>query len=291
MLNHVTKGQKLDISAKEWNEVVDATNSFLRKKAFGNLPSKHSTDFYIKNKTGKKLPIYSIVMISGIENELSDSADEAAKLNEFLAAKLVFTGEIPDKDSPNFNKICIIQQPLAIDEVGVGVVDGLSKCFCVVKESENFNSSLKSYLRVEHDNTDYLIRGHFGNLELFFSTDDSGDTKNEPKLAVANVGSASYPSYFLVDMIWKSGGDSTTEYEPRIYDIVLTNTSTATNQILKPDVDPSSGKNPYRRPLDYNVTKANRGLAFYSPEENESGILIAWCNEYPMLSGTVEVLP
>ncbi len=291
MLPHVGRTERIDIKASTMNKIIDATNNFGRRNAFGNNATKHYTDFYIKNKTGKKLPIYSVVMITDIENDFSDSADEAENLNEFIGMKIVFRGGIPDKDSPYFDKICILQQPLDIDEVGVGIINGLSKCYTVVKESENFSYLIKSYLRAEHNNTDYLVRSNFGNLELFFSVDSSGVIKNIPQLSVVNVGSASLPSYFLVDMIWKSGGDSTTEYEPRIYDIVASNAVNAANNILKADVDPASGKNPYRRPLDFNVTKANRGLAYYSPEENETGILIVWCNEYPMLSSTPEVMP
>lgn len=279
MLEHVSKGNKLEIKADTWNRMIDATRQFEKKKSFGNIANSHKTEFYVQNKTGKRLPIYSVVMITDLSNDVSASADEDANLNEFIAMQIVFKGEIPDINSPHFNKTIITQEPLEIDAVGVGKIEGITKCNIFLEENSFYSDNLPSFVRPETGNTDYLLLANYGSIETVFS---GNYKKSEVTQAVINLGGAVQPNYFLVDLVWKSGGDSDTDYSPRIYDIFVNNT------VIKTDVDIAAGNNPYRRPQDYNITKANIGMAFFTDSPDD--VLIAWANEYPLI-GTAEVIP
>lgn len=280
MLRRVVKGDKVSISANTFNQVIDATNAYLRKPSFGNEANKHKSEYLIKNKTGKKLPIYSVVMITDIENDFPDSADETGNLNFLIGMKIVFKALIPDKSSLFFDKICITQEPLAPDAVGVGILDSMSKCVYKIKEKDNYTPNLPSFFRAEDQNTDNLFLSNYGGMEVVYSSNH--DKKDEIGYGVVNLGNVKKQFYFPVDLTWKSGGDSTSSYTARIYDIVLN------GKIIKSDVDIALGNNPYRRPQDYNVTKATLGLAFCSG--TEENILIAWANEYPLL-GDAEIIP
>ena len=278
MLKKVSPKDPLNIPASTWNAFIDATRQSEQKKGFKSTPSTHNTPYYIKNNTGKRLPIYSVLMVTGLATDFPSSADTDANLNYFIGTEIVFKGEIPDKDSQYFNKICITQEPLEIDGVGLGVLDGIAKCNMLKKEQTIFSPFIKAYLSPIDGNTDYLSLSNFGTIELVYGQADQTETVYQ---AIITLGGAVVPNYFLVDLIWKSGGDSTTVYEPRIYDISLN------NYLLRSTVDVASGDNPYRRPQDFNVTKATIGMAFTG---GDGGVLIAWCNEHPLL-GTPEVMP
>lgn len=278
MYNKVSPNDPFKFPAKLYNDLVDAVRDNEKNKGFKSKANIHSSQYFITNKTGKKLPIYSVLMITDLMIDFPDSADETENLNFFIGTAIVFKGEIPDKDSIHFNKIAIIQQPLADGETGLCVIDGLSKCNIYLKETSNYSTNLPAFLSPVDDNTDYLSLENFGTIECLFTQIPK---KQETVFGVANLGGAVVPSFFLVDLVWQSGGDSDTSYEPRIYDIKLNGV------LIQAGVDVASGDNPYRRPQDYNVTKADIGLAFVS---GKSEVLIAWCNEYPLL-GTPEVMP
>ena len=264
--------------ARLYNDLIDVSRDNKKRKGFRNVATKHETDYYIQNKTGKRLSIYSVVMITDIVNDFPDSADDDINLNFLIEMKIVFKGEIPDKTSTHFNKICILQQPLEIDEIGVGLIDGLSKCNLYLNETDIFTPTLPSFARPLDQNTDYLVIGNYGTIEVLFN---QVPVKQKSVFGVVNLGGAVVSSYFLVDLVWKSGGDSDTDYEARIYDIKLNDV------VIKADTDIAANDNPYRRPQDYNITKADIGLAFIG---GTGDVLIAWCNEYPLI-GVAEVMP
>lgn len=279
MLKKVSPNDPLNIPASTYNAFIDATRDFQKSKGFKNSPNNHSTPYYVQNKTGKRLPIYSVLMITDLATDFPNSADDTENLNYFIGMKIVFKGEIPDKTSKHFNKILITQEPLEIDAVGIGIIDGISKCAYKVKEGTSYQPTLIPYFAVEHLNTDYLLLQTYGTIETVFIP---SEVPEKVRQGVCNLNSSVIPYYFLVDLIWVSGGDSTTNYEPRLYNIALNS-----NTPIQFNVDIGAGNNPYRRPQDYNVTKATIGLGFW---DSKGEILIAWANEYPML-GTAEVLP
>ena len=264
--------------ARLYNDLVDAARDSKKSKGFKNNATKHDTAYYIQNKTGKRLPIYSVVMVTDLAIDLPDSADEDSNLNALVGATLVFKGEIPDKNSKYFNKICITQEPLEIDGVGKGILDGITKCQIKRKENSIFSTNIKSFVSAEDQNTDTFLLTNYGNIELIYGSASNTETVYP---AIVNMNSILVPSFFPVNLSWVSGGDSTSDYEPRIYNILVN------NAVVKTNTDIAALNNPYRRPQDYNVTKATMGMAFCS---SDGDILIAWANEYPLV-GTAEVIP
>lgn len=278
MLKKVSANDPLEIPASTYNAFIDATRKTKQKNGFNSKASKHETPYYVQNKTGKRLPIYSVLMVTDLALDFPDSSDDAVNLNWFISNQIVFKGMIPDKTSIHFHKIIITQEPLEIDAVGVGIMDGFCKCNMKLKKETIYKPFVQGYLNPEDGNTDYLLLGNFGTIEAIFIPTSAVERITQ---GVCNLGGAVLPYYFLVELSWKSGGDSTTIYEPRLYDILLN------NQVIQINVDIGAGNNPYRRPQDYNVTKATMAMGFYA-ENGE--VLIAWANEYPLL-GTAEVLP
>lgn len=273
MLKKVNPKDPLEIPASTYNAFIDATRTFQQKKGFRNTANVHNTPYLIHNATGKRLPIYSVVMVTGIALELPATADEDTVFNAFVGMPIVFKGEIPDKNSEFFYKICITQEPLEIDGVGKGIVDGLSKCKIKVDDNSAIGVGINSYYLPIDQNTDELRLSAYGFIEDFFHS-------TSEKVGIANLSRTAMPYFFNVGMTWKSGGDDTTSYTPRLYDL-YTN-----GAIINRDVDVSTGNHPYRRPQDYNVTKATTGLGIMDSNGN---VLISWCNEYPQL-GTPEVM-
>lgn len=158
-MDKVRTGQKFIPRAADWNSFIDAAN-YVRNRELIELESRRDGEPFsgivrVKNITNKTFPIFSCLYMS----DLSVLPEEDEENDEFFFSPIVFAvSNDPDPNIPSNSKVCILQEPLAPDQIGkamaIGVTHGkvnikdVNHCFARPTSSGGMVSAKKGPIQI-----------------------------------------------------------------------------------------------------------------------------------------------
>lgn len=156
-MNKVASGSPAKIPASVWNNVLDATDDYNRRRALGNGGGTASQPtradrVQVRNDTGADLPLGSVV-------EFTDMI-----LDELDPANIWLAGDTPD----GTNGYGIVTKPLPDEQIGPCQVIGV--CAALV----NITSTSHSYARVKSGET-VLESAASGSIRIFYKPTGTGE--------------------------------------------------------------------------------------------------------------------
>lgn len=154
---HVSAGQPLKISARTWNNVVDAAKA-VRNGLFGPVGpgqrfTPQNTLIHVRNDTGGDLDRFAVVQV---QEPLVDPTDNMIAFKDSTA----MIGITPDTDRSG--RFAILQEPIKAGMIGVACIAGISVAYVEIVDEEH------AYADVASGVTANLASGSNGAAQLLW---------------------------------------------------------------------------------------------------------------------------
>lgn len=164
-LDKVSPKSPFIVKANTWNRFIDMTNGGKQKESVKKTILKNKNEINFCNTTEDVLPMYAVMDMQGelipgdFETYLDGALPEVPALQNSILPPTVKA------------RVCILQQPLAHNEVGKAIYNGVAKV--KIKKETGLDESLPMrVIKIDGDNTQMAVTNRETPDDLLFHNSD-----------------------------------------------------------------------------------------------------------------------